>query len=273
MFEDYADQSKFLERIQPEALSKRVRRFLMVLSAIGLGSAVLGSAEREQEIENNEIAPLISAVEAKPQTETPSQAEPIENEIREAKKLKKSDEQVIEDLIQKQYDYYNKETSEFYLTFKNDKGGKIRKQIEGLGLKYGNPENIDTYKAIAAVESRYIWSRSPDGGVGYFQITNIPEKVAKRAERIAKKNHYSKEEKNIIEGILNYEYCAQYIKKTYPNESKEVQKYLAEWMYNAGDIFGNRSIQENLDLYKEIHRTYGAKVGAYEKAIKEGYRH
>lgn len=269
-FEDYAKQD-FLEKMQPR---KGIRRFFAVLVAAGLGGAIMGAAEREQAIEMDRTTPLVSSAEAKSQEETfPSQNKLSESEIREARELKKSDEQVIDDLIQKQFDYYNSETSEFYLTFKNDADGKIRKQIEELGLKYGDSENINTYKAIAAVESRFVWDKSPDGGIGYFQITKIPEEISERARKIAEKNHYNEKEQNIIEGILNYEYCLNQIKKTYPNEPEKVQKYLAEWRNNTGDIFGGRSVQENLDKYKEVHRIYGAKVGAFEKAIEEGYRH
>jgi len=182
--------------------------------------------------------------------------------------------ELVKDLIQKQYHHYNTETAEFYLTFENDPDGKIRNLIAELGEKYGDPENITTYQAIAAVESRYKWEHSDDGGIGYFQITNIPESVKEEVREIAERDNITDEEViNTIEGIKTYDHYKRHVKDLKNNDTPEEQKYRAAWEYNAGYVVDRDSIEENLNRSKGVHKYYGAKVAAYEKALTEGYRH
>lgn len=295
-FEDYGKQG-FVQEYQRQLEGRERRR--QNKNRFAKSAAILLSIGIPT-ITAFEIGTYLFAKEEKPKTEEVSQEPTKEGSLKVAKpeKLKraeprKGEEEIptskgsslelaselegaefVKDLIQKQYDYYNTETAEFYLTFENDPDGKIRNLIAELGKKYGDPENITTYQAIAAVESRYKWEGSDDGGIGYFQITNIPESVKEEVRKIAERDNITDEKViNIIEGIKTYDHYKRHVRNLRNNDTPEEQKYRAAWEYNTGYVVDRGSIEENLNRSKGVHKYYGAKVAAYEKALTEGYRH
>ncbi|MFC1686526.1 transglycosylase SLT domain-containing protein [Patescibacteria group bacterium] len=166
------------------------------------------------------------------------------------------DQNLINTLVDLQYEKYE-DSADFHLTLeRNDKDGKIREEIAELGKEFGDSEHISIYQAIAATESRFKQEKSADGGEGYFQITNIPKEVEKTSLEIAKKNNLTTEELNILQGILTFEHYLEKVRAENPIKDPATDEKYDDYSkalraYNAGldNVNFSMTYQEFLKLY------------------------
>jgi len=296
-FEDYGKQ-KFVQEYQRQLEGrerrgqnrKRLARSAAILLSIGIPTVTafeIGTYlfAKEEKPKTGEVSPELteegSLKVAKP--EKLKRAEPRKGKEElsngEGEPPQPEGSEFAQNLINEKYDQFN-ETSDFKITFDiNDKDSEIREMIERIGLTYGNPDHINLYKAIAAKESRLKWEHSIDGGIGYFQITNIPPSIEKEVSEIAERDKLSEEEANALAGAMTLERSLEYVQDQReqlgqePNKEEEI--LLALWAYNIGPkhLDFSLSFEENYQKFKEGHRNYAPDVMAFNEAAGEkGYR-
>lgn len=287
---DYATQD-FVREFQGEK-SERRKKLLrwfgaLVFAGVSLGVATkvieIAASESGREVKPTSAETTDKILEGKPfEVAKPEETKRAERKKGEGglsdEKVKIESPEFAQGLIESKYKELN-ETSDFKITFDiNDKNGEVREMIERIGLTYGNPDHINLYKAIAAKESRLKWEHSIDGGIGYFQITNIPPSIEKEVSEIAERDKLSKEEANTLAGIQAFERSLEYVrnqrKQLEQESNKEEEILLATWANNIGPkpLDLAKDFEENYQKFKGEHRNYAPEVMAFERALEEGYR-
>ncbi len=281
---DFATQEgvqEYQRKLERNLDLRRFRRFfaltmaagISVIGAIKLIDAILDDKEKTITSEEltTEVAPVLTT-EVKPKAESPiiePKTEIAPNEIKS---------EPIQDRIERNYQKFNK-NSDFAMTFDiNDKDHKQRQMIEKIANRYGDPEYLQIYIAIAAKESRLknIDEIGGGKGKGLYQITNIPKSIEKKADELERKGELTPEEGKVFEGIRTFDSYMEQVKEKRaelglaPDEQEEIIFTLLGYNRGLKYLDFSKSAAENCDKFQT---NYPFETLAFEKAEKEGYTH